>query len=141
MEKMGFRLRVALIVIGLAALVLLMRDLNNRMAELRRLEFEEKKVSLQYGNMVGTRDALILQVTEAARQSDLRAQGGKSNEGQSGDVLIIPVPVEGTAPKPTEEIVESTVPTENWEFWLAMFFDFEPKSIPILKVELTPAVP
>ena len=138
---MGFRLRVVLIVIGLAALVLLMRDLNNRMAELRRLELEEKQVSLQYGNMVGTRDALIIQVTEAARQSDLRAQGGKNNEGQSGDVLIIPVPVDGTAPQPTEEVVESTVPTEKWEFWLAMFFDFEPKAVPILKVELTPAVP
>lgn len=134
---MGSRLRILLIVIGLGALLFLMRDLNNRMAELRRLEYEAGRVGNQYEQMVGTKVALEMQVTEAAKQLDLRNQSGKNNEGQPGDTLIVPVPVEGSVAQPAEAQVTPLVLTEKWELWLAMFIDFDPNALPTLPLQAT----
>ncbi len=126
MKKNSFQLKAILIIIGIAALVLLMRDLNNRMYELRRLQFEADQVGVQYTQVLSTRDALQQQVTEAAQQVDPRDFGGKNNEVQPGDVLVIPVPVGGAVPTPTPATITNTLPTAKWQLWWAMFFDQQP---------------
>ncbi len=114
------------ILLGLGMLILLMRDLNNRMAELRRLQFESDQVSVQYTQMIGTRNALQTEVEDATQVLDQRGLGGKNNLGQPGDVLIVPVPVGGATPSPTPNISVAATPAAKWELWLAMFFDSKP---------------
>ena len=123
MKREGFRFRYFVIILGFAGLMLLMRDLNNRMAALRRLELEANRVSLQYTQMVGTRDALQTEVAIATAMPELRSSGGKNNEGLPGDVLIVPVPVGETSQQTAATPTPAPAPLEKWEFWLAMFFD------------------
>ncbi len=124
MNKTGINWRYILIGAGLLALVLLIRDFNSRMADLRRLTREHEKVSAQATSAVATRS--FLQTEEAFAQSDQAVEEWAYNEGgmaRPGDHMVYPLEG-GGQPTPLASAVEAA-PQEinNWQLWLALFVD------------------
>jgi len=110
--------------LGLIALVILIRDFNSRMAELRRLTGEKGIVSVQVTGLVETRTALQTQVAYA--QSDEAVQEWAYEEGRlvrPGENLIIPLPGESEINETLLESNPVSAPIQNWELWLSLFFD------------------
>ena len=109
---------------GLVALVILIRDFNSRMAELRRLTGEKGVVSVQVTSLVETRTALQTQVAYA--QSDEVVQKWAYEEGRMvrpGENLVIPLPSESESGESVQELNPIAAPIQNWELWLSLFFD------------------
>ena len=117
----------SIVVIGLlVVLVLLIRDFNSRMSELRRLQSEADIVSTQYSQLAGTKGALETHVAfagsdEAVKQY-LYEQGKYS---QPGDIVVVPVPVDGSGPAATPVVPTPLPVVEKWQLWLSLFI--EPK--------------
>ncbi len=116
--------RLVIVVFGLAVLVLLIRDFNGRMADLRRLTVEKEHVSAEVTSLVETKIAIETQIAYAQTDDAVRAWAYEQGKmSQPGDVVVVPLPAEGgteaAAPTPTPEpeIVQ------NWQLWLAMFID------------------
>ena len=116
--------RFIIIVLGLALMILLVRDFNSRMAELRRLKAEKEHVSAQVTSLVETKTALEAQLEYAKSDDAVRAWAYEEGKmAQPGDTVIRPVPAEGEAEaaEPTSRPEPAIV--QNWELWLAMFVE------------------
>ncbi|RPJ52257.1 MAG: hypothetical protein EHM21_00665 [Chloroflexi bacterium] len=114
-------------IIGLSAvllLVLLMMNLNSRLAEYFRLSTERDKVSTEVGYFRATKAALETQVAYAT--SDQAVEDWARDEARMalpGDQVIIPLPPEGQTPQPKTQVTPTPTTVENWEVWWALFFE------------------
>jgi len=124
MNKAGNQWRYGIMVIGLLALALLIRDFNSRMADLRRLTREHEKVSAQATNAVATLN--VLQTQETYTQSDQAVAEWAYSEGgmaRPGDHLIYPLEAPGGSAASTPVSVAAPQVISNWQLWLALFVD------------------
>ena len=113
--------------IGLLALVLLIRDFNNRMADLRRLTAEKQHVSAQVTSLVATKQFLETQVAYSLTDDAVRKYAyEKGSMQQPEDHLAIPVAVPGDNPEPTPEAEPVEEPVQNWQLWITLFVDPKP---------------
>jgi len=124
MSKLGRVWRPALILIGFAILVLLVMDFNNRMAELRRLTAEKEVISARVTSLVETQTSLETQVTYATSEAAVYYWAYNfAHLGQEGDVLVVPIQVEGSLPQPTPTPVVTPEVIQNWQVWLTLLMD------------------
>ena len=127
MELLGKQGKSILVIGLLIVLVLLIRDFNSRMGELRRLQSEADIVSTQYSQLAGTQSALETQVAYAGSDEAVKQylyEQGKYN--QPGDIVVVPVPVEGSGPAATPVAPTPLPVVAKWQLWLALFV--EPKA-------------
>jgi len=123
MLKRQILVRYVLIAFGLLALVLLARDFNNRMAELRRLSVEKEHVALQVTSLVSTRSYLETRVALATEGVILEEEVRESRYSQEGDVPIVLLPGEANPEAATPAASTLTQPVTRWQLWLALFID------------------
>ena len=126
MELLGKQGKSILVIGLLIVLVLLIRDFNSRMGELRRLQSEADIVSTQYSQLAGTQSALETQVAYAGSDEAVKQylyEQGKYS--QPGDIVVVPVPVDGSGPAATSVVPTPLPVVEKWQLWLSLFI--EPK--------------
>ncbi len=112
----------------IVVVIFLMADFNSRMSELNRLKAQEKRVAGEVTSLVQTQIWLETQIayatSEAAVEAWAREQGRLAQEG---DNPVVPLPAGDQAqPTPAPLPVSTLEPVENWEVWLALFFDRKP---------------
>ena len=113
-----------MILIGFAVLVLLVMDFNNRMAELRRLTAEKEIVSARVTSLVETQASLETQVAYATSEAAVYYWAYNFEHlGKGGDVLVVPIQVEGSLPQPTPTPVVTPEVIQNWQVWLTLLID------------------
>jgi cell division protein FtsB len=124
MEMLRKNSRYIIIILGLALLVLLIRDFNSRMADLRRLTVEHEHISAEVTSLAATKTYLEEQLEYAQSDDAVRQWAYEQGKlAQPGDIVVVPIPVEGEVeeaeptPEPEPEIVQ------NWQLWLALFVD------------------
>ena len=123
MTKRQTLIRYVMIALGLLALVLLARDFNNRMAELRRLSVEREHVALQVTSLVSTRSYLETRVALATEGVTIEEEVRESKYSQEGDIPIVLLPGEDN-PEAASPVASSlSQPVERWQLWLALFVD------------------
>jgi hypothetical protein len=124
MQRTWLGWKYALLIIGLTVLAMLVMDFNNRMAELRRLESQEKKVVVQITHLVQTHAALETQIAYAT--SDVAVYEWAYQDGhwvREGDVRVVPLSPGDSTPVPTVPPPPTPTPPSNWEVWLSLFLD------------------
>ena len=127
MRKLGKGWKPALILVGFAILVLLVMDFNNRMAELRRLTAEKEVVSARVTSLVKTQTSLETQVAYATSEAAVFYWAYNfAHLGKEGDVIVVPIQVEGAQPQPTPTPVITPEVIQNWQVWLTLLMD-QPK--------------
>ena len=113
-----------MILIGFAVLVLLVMDFNNRMAELRRLTAEKEIVSARVTSLVETQASLETQVAYATSEAAVYYWAYNFEHlGKEGDVVVVPIQVEGSLPQPTPTPVVTPEVIQNWQVWLTLLMD------------------
>ncbi len=113
----------AWLIVAVVVAVLILGDLNRRMADARRLERDAVRLTTQVVDLERTNQALATDVAQAT--SDLMVEEWARSEArmvQEGESLIVPVPVEGMTPEPTATPVDTRRPPSNWEVWWALLF-------------------
>jgi hypothetical protein len=111
-------------ILGLLAVIFLIRDFNSRMADLRRLAAEKEKVSVQVTSLVSTKQALETQVAYSMTDDAVRKYAYESADMQQpDDHLVIPVGVPGENPESTPAAAPAAEPVQNWQLWMALFVD------------------
>jgi hypothetical protein len=124
MSKLGRAWKPALILIGFAILVLLVMDFNNRMAELRRLTADKEVISARVTSLVETQTSLETQVAYATSEAAVYYWAYNfAHLGKEGDVLVVPIQVEGSLPQPTPAPVVTPEVIQNWQVWLTLLID------------------
>jgi len=124
MRKLGNSWKPALILVGFAVLILLVMDFNNRMAELRRLTAEKEVVSARVTSLVETQASLETQVAYATSEAAVYYWAYNFEHlGEEGDVLVVPIQVEGSQPQPTPTPVVTPLVITNWQVWLSLLVD------------------
>ncbi len=124
MRKLGNSWKPALILVGFAVLILLVMDFNNRMAELRRLTAEKEVVSARVTSLVETQASLETQVAYATSEAAVYYWAYNFEHlGREGDVLVVPIQVDGSQPQPTPTPVVTPVVITNWQVWLSLLVD------------------
>jgi hypothetical protein len=124
MSKLGRGSKPVLILIGFVVLILLVMDFNNRMAELRRLTAEKEVVGARVTSLVQTQASLETQVAYATSEAAVYYWAYNFEHlGEEGDVLVVPIQVEGSQPQPTPtpEITPEVI--QNWQVWLSLLVD------------------
>jgi hypothetical protein len=130
MNKLGRGWKPALILIGFGVLVLLVMDFNNRMAELRRLTAEKEVVSARVTSLVQTQASLETQVAYATSEAAVYYWAYNFDHlGKEGDVLVVPIQVEGSLPQPTPTPEVTPIVIQNWQVWLTLIKD-QPQLVP-----------
>jgi cell division protein FtsB len=111
------------ILIILAAAILILGDLNSRMAETRRLERDAKALQTEVVVMKTQNAVLSTQVagatSEASIQEWAHEQGGMA---LPGEVLVVPVAPEGEQGGLASTPEAPFEPPSNWEVWWALLF-------------------
>ena len=123
MKNVRFSSKQILIGLGLIVPIVLVRDLNNRMANMHRLTLQKDIVSTQYAAELSTKEALETQVAYAASDDAVEEFAYENGMVQPGDQRIAPVAIEQATPTPNPFRLPTPVPVSNWELWLALFFD------------------
>ena len=124
MKDRNINLRQIAMFIGLVVLVVLIMDFNNRMAQLTRLRAQAVVVEARATEKMGTRVALETEIAYASSDEAVaewaRVQGHMI---QPGDHPVVPMAVtqEASLAEPTP--IPSPEPVQNWEIWLAVFFE------------------
>jgi hypothetical protein len=130
MNNKGRGWKPVLILIGFAVLVLLVMDFNNRMAELRRLTAEKEDVSARVTSLIETQLSLETQVAYATSEAAVYYYSYNFGHlGKEGDVLVVPIQVEGNLPQPTPTPAVTPEVIQNWQVWLTLFIN-QPKLVP-----------
>ena len=116
--------RWILLGIGCVALVLLIIDFNGRMAELRHLTAERERVSAQVTSLVETQVYLETQVAYATSEAAVYKWAYETRRmTKPGEVLVVPIQPEGSAPQPTPTPIVTPEVIRNWQVWLSLFVD------------------
>jgi cell division protein FtsB len=124
MNRLGFRWRYLLIALGLSILVLLVRDFNNRMMELRRLTVERDHRAATVTSLVSTRSYLETQValaTAGLLYEQIAREQLQYSDPEDFTIELQEAPAETQqADQPSLPVIE---PVARWELWLALFID------------------
>lgn len=110
-------------IIAVILAVLILGDLNRRMANARRLERDSRDLTTEVAQL--ERENSDLQTQVAGATSDAMIEEWARSEGRmvrEGERLIIPVPAD---PAMAEAQSAPQAPIErptNWEVWLALLF-------------------
>ncbi len=110
-----------LIVVVIAVLIL--GDLNRRMADARRLERDRVQLQTEVASVEAHNDDLRTQVAEAT--NDVLVEGwARSQAGmvRDGEHLILPLGDAGPTPVPTPAPGDSQPNASNWAIWWALLF-------------------
>ncbi len=113
-------------IIGASAvllLVLLMMNINSRLAEYFRLSSERYQLGTQVAYSMATKVALQTQAAYAT--SDQAVEDWARNEAhmaKPGDKVIIPLTPEGQTLQPQVQVTPTPTKVENWQVWWALFF-------------------
>jgi hypothetical protein len=106
------------VIAGIAILLFLIMDFNNRMEELTRLQKEAAIVRTQATAVIITQEALQTQVAYATSSAAVEGWAREQNRmAQDGDVVVIPLP------DPNATIPPTPVPTPifygltKWDVW------------------------
>jgi cell division protein FtsB len=127
MQKKTDLWKYSIAVIGLFALIMLVRDFNSRMADLRRLTADKASVAAQLTELVATKQSLETQVAHSVTDDAVREFAyEKASMQQPDDHLAIPIPAPGDSPEPTPQVILAEEPVQNWQLWLALFVDPKP---------------
>ena len=119
--------RYLIAIVGLALLVLLVMDFNNRINEMSRLANQRETVVVEVTQLVQTQFYLETQVAFSTSEAAVRQQAYE--EGRliaPGDVLVVPLQPPDSTPVPTTIPIVTPVTYSNWEYWLALFFEDRP---------------
>ena len=110
-----------LVVVVIAVLIL--GDLNRRMADARRLERDRVQLQTEVASVAAHNDDLRTQVAEATNdvlvEEWARSQAGMVRDGEH---LILPLGDSGGTPVPTPAPRGSQTNASNWEIWWALLF-------------------
>ncbi len=110
-----------LIVVVIAVLIL--GDLNRRMADARRLERDRLQLQSEVASVAAENDDLRTKVAEATNdvlvEEWARSQAGMVREGEH---LILPLGDAGATPVPTPAPSGLPSGTSNWDIWWALLF-------------------
>ena len=124
MKDRNINLRQIAMFIGLLVLVVLIMDFNNRMAQLTRLRAQAEVVEARATEKMGTRVALETEIAYASSDEAVeewaRVQGHMI---KPGDHPVVPLAVTQEAPLAEPTPMPSPEPVQNWEIWLAVFFE------------------
>ena len=117
------RISVMWLIIFIAVGVLIMGDLNHRMADARRLDRDARVLETEVAHMATESVELQTQVAEVTSEAVVGEWAhGEGGMVRDGEILVAPV-----AP-PEATIVATLVPTpslsqpSNWEVWWALLF-------------------
>jgi cell division protein FtsB len=111
------------LVIAVILAVLILGDLNRRMANARRLERDSRTLATEVAQLEG--DNADLQTQVAGATSDAMVEEWARTEGrmvQEGERLIIPVPADPASAQLQPTPVAPADRPSNWEVWLALLF-------------------
>ncbi|MEN6435235.1 MAG: septum formation initiator family protein [Anaerolineaceae bacterium] len=117
-EKRQILLVGVLVIVGF-----LMMDMNSRLSELFRLKSQLEVAQTQYDYSVNENARLKDKIAYA--QSDKAVDEWAREQGhmaKPGDVVVIPIPPEGTQIIPTPTPAPTVVEATNWEIWKELFF-------------------
>ena len=127
MDRVPDLVRRTLIFLGLIALILLVTDFNNRMAELARVTAQHSNESRQLTGLVQT-EVDLGELIEYAT-SDEAAEGwarGPADMLQPGDYAFIPSTSEAFTPEVQTAATPAPEPLTNWQIWMAWLLNREP---------------
>jgi hypothetical protein len=111
-------------IIGLVVLgILVLGDLNRRMADARRLEQDAILLETEVADMATLRIDLMTQVAEATSEPVIAEWAHEQAKMVlPGEVLVVPVAPGGAAPAPESGSVSGEESPSNLEIWLALLF-------------------
>jgi cell division protein FtsB len=130
MKRFRFQWRTLFIIFGLAVLVLLVRDFNSRMTELRMLTVERDRIAATVTSMAATYVHLETRVAMATSDQLVEEIARESLKYTNPDDHPI-VLLEGESVEEEETPIQSVSavkPVQRWELWLALFMDPAPES-------------
>ena len=107
----------------LVAAILVLGDLNSRMAETRRLERDAR--ALQTEVAVKKTENAVLRTQVAGATSEARVMQWAHEQGgmaQPGEVLVVPIAPEGGEGSTAATPAPAFDPPSNWEVWWALLF-------------------
>jgi hypothetical protein len=119
LQKNSKRL-VLLLVLALA--VLLVMDYNARMTGLNQITQQLHTVQTQEGEVALTNQFLKTQIAYATSEPGVVEWAYDEGMDRPGDVPIVPLSQPGVTPTPTPLPVSTSVPPQNWQVWLLLFF-------------------
>ncbi len=111
------------IVVAVVAGVLILGDLNRRMANARRLEREARLAQTQVASLEAERSRLETQI--AAATSGALVEQWARREAKMvlpGEHLVVPLPAAGGEPTPWPTPMPPPPLPANWEVWWALLF-------------------
>ena len=123
MPALPFNVRRVAVIIGIIALVFIVRDFNRRLEELQLLEKQHELVLTQATQAVQTQMALQTQVAYAG--SDAAVEEWARTDGhyiQEGDLPVVPLNQPGAAPVELSTPVPTPTPMTNMQVWWDLFF-------------------
>jgi cell division protein FtsB len=110
---------VALVVLG----ILVLGDLNRRMADARRLEQDAITLETEVAGMATERVELMTQVAEATSEPVIAEWAHEQAKMVlPGEVLVVPVAPGGALPTAESGETGQEEPPSNFEIWLALLF-------------------
>jgi cell division protein FtsB len=111
------------LILAMVVGVLVLGDLNARMADARRLTRDSQQLQTEVAALETEGIVLRTQVEGAA--TDPTVEAWARQEGklvQPGDVLVVPIPGGDVTPTPQPQSVQFQSPPSNWEVWWALIF-------------------
>ncbi|MCJ7570060.1 MAG: hypothetical protein MUO58_21320 [Anaerolineales bacterium] len=110
---------IAIVIVG----ILILGDLNRRMANARRLERDAVQLETEVAVMATDRVHLMTSVTEATSESII-ADWAHSDAKlvREGETLIIPLPPPGQISVATPVPGHNLETPNNWQVWWALIF-------------------
>jgi cell division protein FtsB len=110
---------LAIVVLG----ILVLGDLNRRMADARRLEQDTLILQTEVAAMATERVDLLTRVAEATSENVVAAWAREDAKMvRPGEVLVVPVGPPGATPVPGELPTDQDEDISNFEIWLALLF-------------------
>ncbi len=110
---------LAIVVLG----ILVLGDLNRRMADARRLEQDTLILQTEVAAMATERVDLMTRVAEATSEKVIAAWAREDAKlVRPGEVLVVPVGPPGATPVPGEVSGVREEELSNLEIWLALLF-------------------
>jgi hypothetical protein len=103
--------------------ILILGDLNHRMADARRLDQDALALETEVAGLETESAELLTQVVEAT--SDIVARNWAHEEGgmvEPGEVLVVPVAPSDALPRVAPTPTPSLRQPSNWEVWWALLF-------------------
>lgn len=113
----------AWLVVAVILGILVLGDLNRRMANARRLERDSEQLATEVFELEAENERLQTQVagatSEAVVEQWARSEGRMVRQDER---LIIPVPADAPTPVAELDTEEIREPPSNWEVWWALLF-------------------